>query len=381
MLLTQKRKMKTGHFEMVTMLLAAVILMDIFQVKAEILDMADNVFDDEYLKCTDRMEMKYVPQLLKEEKANHQLLETVWENAKAKWESQKPQLFLPTKFQDNHGIALMTYISEAKEQTPFYHLFNEAVKMAGQSRKDYIYGFQFKALHFYLTRALQLLRRPCEDSYKNVVYKTSQDTSFTFGGQNQARLGNFTLAYSAKPEVANDQHIVLTIYTCFGVDVEKFFGKESERITLIPLSEVFQVSQEKAGNNLILHSTNKTCSHYECAFVGGLKSENCAENLEYSQPIYVYNPGEENQKLEDPGVKIHELPEIPGMKTPEPSPLPEDRHRGNMDNPTPGPGPGPVPVPGPKTHPSASSGNMFLPLLGAFIILISTSAVNLFIVR
>ncbi|XP_021116706.1 ecto-ADP-ribosyltransferase 3 isoform X7 [Heterocephalus glaber] len=370
MLLTQKRKMKTGHFEMVTMLLAAVILMDIFQVKAEILDMADNVFDDEYLKCTDRMEMKYVPQLLKEEKANHQLLETVWENAKAKWESQKPQLFLPTKFQDNHGIALMTYISEAKEQTPFYHLFNEAVKMAGQSRKDYIYGFQFKALHFYLTRALQLLRRPCEDSYKNVVYKTSQDTSFTFGGQNQARLGNFTLAYSAKPEVANDQHIVLTIYTCFGVDVEKFFGKESERITLIPLSEVFQVSQEKAGNNLILHSTNKTCSHYECAFVGGLKSENCAENL-----------GEENQKLEDPGVKIHELPEIPGMKTPEPSPLPEDRHRGNMDNPTPGPGPGPVPVPGPKTHPSASSGNMFLPLLGAFIILISTSAVNLFIVR
>ncbi|XP_023563452.1 ecto-ADP-ribosyltransferase 3 isoform X7 [Octodon degus] len=344
-----KRKMKTGYFEVVIMLLLVVTVTNILQMKAEILDMADNVFDDEYLKCTDRMEMKYVPQLLKQEKASHQLLETVWENAKAKWEARKTQLFLPTSFKDNHGIALMAYISEAQEQTLFYHLFTEAVQLAGQSRKDYIYGFQFKAFHFYLTRALQLLRRPCEDSYKNVVYRASQDISFTFGGQNQARLGNFTLAY-AKPEVANDQHITLTIYTCFGVAVENFFGKENERIILIPLSEVFQVSQDEAGNSLTLHSTNKTCSHYECAFLGGLKSENCAENL-----------GEENQKLEDPGVKIHEPHEIP-----------EDRHQGNMDNPTPGPGPGPVPVPGPKTHPSASAGSMLLPPLGAFIILIST---------
>ncbi|KAM5271767.1 ecto-ADP-ribosyltransferase 3 [Ctenodactylus gundi] len=326
--------MKTGHFEIVTMLLAAMILMDIFQVKAETLDMADNAFDDEYLKCTDRMEMKYVPQLLKEEKASHQLLDTVWEHAKAKWEAQKSQLLLPVSFKDNHGIALMAYISEAQEQTSFYRLFHEAVKMAGQSRKDYIYGFQFKAFHFYLTKALQLLRRPCEESYKNVVYRTSQYTSFSFGGQNQARLGSFTLAYSARPQVANDQHIVLTIYTCFGVAVEKFFDKESEGIILIPLSEVFQVSQEEDGKNLILQSTNKTCSHYECAFLGGLKTENCIENPEYIQPIYETNPA---------------------------------------------PGPVRVPVPGPKTHPSASSGNMLLPPFGTVVILISASALSHFV--
>ncbi|XP_013371716.1 PREDICTED: ecto-ADP-ribosyltransferase 3 isoform X4 [Chinchilla lanigera] len=371
----QKRKMKTGRLEVVIMLLAAMILMDIFQMKAEILDMADNVFDDEYLRCTDRMEMKYVPQLLKQEKASHLLLETVWENAKAKWEARKTQLLLPTNFKDNHGIALVAYISEAQEQTLFYHLFNEAVKLAGQSRKDYIYGFQFKAFHFYLTRALQLLRRPCADSYKKVVYRTIQD--ITFGGQNQARLGNFTLAY-ARPEVVNDQHTILTIHTCFGVAVGEFLGEESERIILIPLSEVFQVSQEEADNDLTLHSTNKTCSHYECAFLGGLKSENCAENLEYVQVISVYHPGEENQKLEDPGVNIHEPPEVPEMKIPEPFPLPEDRHQGNVNNPT--PGPGPVPAPGPKTHPSASSGNVLLPPLGAFLVLISASAVNLVVV-
>ncbi|XP_069313075.1 ecto-ADP-ribosyltransferase 3 [Eulemur rufifrons] len=374
--------MKTGHFEMVTMLLAAMILMDVFQVKPEMLDMADNAFDDEYLKCSDRMEIKYVPQLLKEEKVSHQLLNTVWENAKAKWEARKTRLFLPMNFKDNHGIALMAYISEAQEQTPFYRLFNEAVKMAGQSRKDYIYGFQFKAFHFYLTRALQFLRRPCDDSYKNVVYITSQDTSFTFGGLNQARFGRFTLAYSAKPQATNDQLIVLSIYTCFGVAIEKFFDEENERITLIPLSEVFQVSQEGAGNNLILRSINKTCSHYECAFLGGLKTENCVENLEYFQPIYVYSAGEKTQKIEDPGIKIFEPTQIPGMKIPEPFSLPgikvvqldekpEDETQENINNPS------PVPVPGPKTHPSASSGKMLLPPFGTFILLIGASAINL----
>ncbi|XP_057582624.1 ecto-ADP-ribosyltransferase 3 [Hippopotamus amphibius kiboko] len=386
--------MKAGYFEMVTMLLAPMILMDIFQVKAEMLDMADNAFDDEYLKCTDRMEIKYVPQLLKEEKASFRLLEDVWENAKAKWEARKTQFFLPVSFKDNHGIALMAYISEAQEQTSFYRLFSEAVKMAGQSRKDYIYGFQFKAFHFYLTKALQLLRRSCENSYKNVVYSVRQTTSFTFGELNQVRFGHFTLAYSVKPQAANDQDVLLTINTCFGIAVEKFFDKESERIILIPLNEVFHVSQDGAGNNLILQSTNKTCSHYECAFLGGLKTENCVENMEYFQPIYVYNPGEKSQKLEDPGMKgqdstvlpdmkSQEATQIPGMKIPEPFSLPgikmlqpdgkpEDKSQ-DIDNPT----PAPAPAPGPKTHPSASSGKMLLPPFGTFIILISASAINL----
>ncbi|XP_027455042.1 ecto-ADP-ribosyltransferase 3 isoform X5 [Zalophus californianus] len=357
--------MKMGHFDMVTMLLAAMILMDIFQVKAEMLDMADNAFDDEYLKCTDKMEVKYVPQLLKEEKASHQLLKDVWENAEARWEAQKTRIFLPMSFKDNHGIALMAYVSEAQEQTPFYHMFNEAVKTAGLSRKDYIYDFQFKAFHFYLTKALQLLRRPCEDSYKTVVYSISQDVSFTFGGLNQARFGHFTLAYSAKPQAANDQHILLTIHTCFGVAIENFFDKESERIILIPLNEIFNVSQDGASNNLILQSTNKTCSHYECAFLGGLKTENCVENTEHHLPIYIYSPEVKSQESTVLfGMTGHEPTQIPGMTIPETFSLPA---------------PGPVPVPGPKTHPSASCGKMLLPPLGTFIILISASAVNLFV--
>lgn len=366
------------------MLLAAVILMEVFQVKAQVLDMADDAFDDEYRKCADRMEIKYVPQLLKEEKANQQVLESVWESAKVKWETRKSQVFVPVNFKDNHGIALVAYLSEAQEQTPFHHLFNEAVRTAGQSRKDYIYGFQFKAFHFYLTKALQLLRRPCEESYKNVMY-SSQETSFTFKGLNQARLGSFTLAYSTKPQAAANS-VVLTINTCFAVDVEKLVDQKSDKIFLIPMNELFEVSKEENSSNLVLQSTNKTCSHFECAFLGGLKTDNCVENPEYLQPTYVYNRGDENQKLEDSDAKLQDPTQIRGMQTADPFVLPgikvirpdekpEDRSHGSFNNPT----PGPVPVPGPKTYPSASSGQMLLPPLGMLVILVSASAKNLFV--
>ncbi|XP_073093546.1 ecto-ADP-ribosyltransferase 3 isoform X4 [Manis javanica] len=372
----QKRKMKTGHSDKVAMLLAAVILMDIFQVKAEILDMADDAFDDEYLKCIDKMEIKYVPQLLKEEKASHQLLKDVWENAKAKWEAQKMQLSVPVNFKDNHGIALMAYISEAQAQTPFYHMFSEAVKVAGQSRKDYIYGFQFKALHFYLSTALQLLRRPCEDSHKSVVYSLSQGASFPSGEPAQARFGHFALAYAVQPQAASNQDILLTIHTCFAVAIENFFDKESERIVLIPLNEVFHVSQGGTGNNLILQSTNKTCSHYDCAFLGGLKTAHCVENTGVKSQEFTVLPSIENHEpTQIPGMKIPEPFSLPGIKMLQPEGRPEYKSQEDIDNPS----PGPVPVPGPKTHPSASSGTMLLPLFGTFIISIGASAINLFV--
>ncbi|XP_013206301.1 ecto-ADP-ribosyltransferase 3 isoform X5 [Microtus ochrogaster] len=360
--------MKMGHFEMVTTLLAAMTLMDIFQVKAEVLDMAENSFDDEYLKCSTRMEIKHVPQLLKEERANHALLETVWGNAEVLWKSRKAQISPPMNFKDPHGIALTAFVTEAQAQTPFYHEFNRAVTLMGQSRKDYIYDFPFKAFHFYLVRALQMLRRPCEDSYKEVVYLTRPDTSI-LEEQTQARLGNFTLAYSAKPPTAGNEPL-LTIYTCYGVDVGRFFEKKRGGVVLIPLSEVFQVSQEGTSNNLLLQSINRTCSYYECAYLGGLKNEKCVKNSEYIEPVYIYNPGRKSLDSTGlPGIKVLEPDEDPLWMDNKP-----DKRQGNADNPT----LGPAPAPGPRSHPSASSGRMLLPSVTASTALIVTSAVCIF---
>lgn len=369
--------MKMGHFELVTTLLAATVLMDVFQAQAEVLDMAENVFDDEYLKCNSRMEMKYIPRMHGEELANDELLQSVWDKAGIQWEAQKAQLSLPKNFKDAYGIALTAYVTEAQDQTPFYHSFNRAVKIAGLSRRRYIYNFPFKAFHFYLVRALQLLRRPCGESYKNVVYSTSPDISFAFGEQNQARLGNFTLAYSAKPQTADEQP-VLTIQTCFGVAVGKLLNKENEGIVLIPLSEVFQVSRKGTGDDLILQSINSTCSYYECSFLGGLKADNCITNPENPDPGYPSTPDLDNQKPEDSGRKSLDSVKMPEIKVlQEENPLlpdekPGDRDRGKANDPTPGPGP----VPGPKSHPSSSSGSRLLPSVTASTILLIASAVD-----
>ncbi|KAH0507098.1 Ecto-ADP-ribosyltransferase 3 [Microtus ochrogaster] len=299
--------------------------------------MAENSFDDEYLKCSTRMEIKHVPQLLKEERANHALLETVWGNAEVLWKSRKAQISPPMNFKDPHGIALTAFVTEAQAQTPFYHEFNRAVTLMGQSRKDYIYDFPFKAFHFYLVRALQMLRRPCEDSYKEVVYLTRPDTSI-LEEQTQARLGNFTLAYSAKPPTAGNEPL-LTIYTCYGVDVGRFFEKKRGGVVLIPLSEVFQVSQEGTSNNLLLQSINRTCSYYECAYLGGRKSLDSTGLPGGGYSVHT----------SDVSMTVFSLTAL-----------------------------GPAPAPGPRSHPSASSGRMLLPSVTASTALIVTSAVCIF---
>ncbi|XP_051026397.1 ecto-ADP-ribosyltransferase 3 isoform X2 [Acomys russatus] len=383
--------MKMEHFEMVTTLLAAMLLMDAFQVKAQVADEAEYAFDDEYLKCSKRMEMKFVPQLLKEEMAESDPLRAIWDHAATSWEARKARIAQPLNFKDTYGITLMAYITEAQEKTPFYYTFNTLVKVAGRSREDYVYTFPFKAFHFYLVRALQLLRRPCEESYRNVVYSSSNislafnssilpDISLTLGEQNQTRLDSYILAYSAKPPTADNQR-VLTIRTCFGIAVGKFFNKEREGAVLIPLNEVFQVSRGGTANDLILQSINKTCSYFECAFLGGLRANSCLENPEL-----------DIQKLEDsvPGIKPWPpcmldrkhaastgLPGIQVLRPDEnfhvPDQKPENKHQGNADNLSPGT------VPRPKTHPSASSGHMLLPSVTASIVLTIASAVNVFI--
>ncbi|XP_051026402.1 ecto-ADP-ribosyltransferase 3 isoform X7 [Acomys russatus] len=360
--------MKMEHFEMVTTLLAAMLLMDAFQVKAQVADEAEYAFDDEYLKCSKRMEMKFVPQLLKEEMAESDPLRAIWDHAATSWEARKARIAQPLNFKDTYGITLMAYITEAQEKTPFYYTFNTLVKVAGRSREDYVYTFPFKAFHFYLVRALQLLRRPCEESYRNVVYSSSNislafnssilpDISLTLGEQNQTRLDSYILAYSAKPPTADNQR-VLTIRTCFGIAVGKFFNKEREGAVLIPLNEVFQVSRGGTANDLILQSINKTCSYFECAFLGGLRANSCLENPEL-----------DIQKLEDSDRKHAASTGLPGIQVLRPD---ENFH-------VPDQKPGPGTVPRPKTHPSASSGHMLLPSVTASIVLTIASAVNVFI--
>lgn len=109
----------------------------------------------------------------------------------------------------------------------------------------------------------------------------------------------------------------------------------------------------------------------------GLKTADCVENMEYFQPIYVYNPGEKNQKLEEPGMKSQDSTVSPGVKSQEATQIPRMKIPEPFSVPAPAPAPGPGPGPGPKTHHFASSGKMLLPTFGTFI-LVSASTINPF---
>ncbi|XP_068948113.1 ecto-ADP-ribosyltransferase 3 [Petaurus breviceps papuanus] len=370
--------MKTNHLEMGPVMLAAVILMEIFQVQGHTLSMSTDTFDDQYLKCAERMETKFVPKLLIEERTNHKLFGSVWTEAASQWDFRKTRLLLPPGFQDSHGIALIAYASQAQRQTPFYQEFNSAIESAGRSRDDYIYGFPFKALHFYLTRALQLLSQECLQSYGRPVYTKSRLPSPGPQGHEEVRFAHFT-SFSVKPEPVSDLETLLTVYTCFGVSTEIVSDSVNGGI-LIPLNEVFKLTQEGNKTNFVLRSMNKTCSHFDCAYLGGLKTENCVDSTGQLKSRYTNFPGLKFKGKED---------EIPELKSRQPH-GPEEMHEEREPVEDPGQrsldyfnNPAPALVPFPSSQPTVASastsfGETPLPLLGRLSLLIAALTVKLF---
>ncbi|XP_038615337.1 ecto-ADP-ribosyltransferase 3 isoform X2 [Tachyglossus aculeatus] len=400
--------MKTRRLEMVRALLAGAILVGIFQVQASPQGPGPDAFDDQYLKCAERMEAKFVPPLLEEERAAHPAFGAAWEEAAARWEARKARLTLPDGFKDNHGIAALAFAHQAGLGTPLAAEFAEAVGRAGRSRDAYVYGFPFKAFHFYLTRALQLLRPECEETYGRGVFAAGADPLPGGRGPGPVRLGRFTAASASGPEAREPPGgAVFTIHTCFGVPAERFSDAEGDRGLIVPGTEVFRVThvgQDGARRRLVLHSTNRTCSHYDCAYLGGLKSETCVDNTDQLKPSFTFQPGVkmEDREREDPGTEIREPP----AETDAPSKTQDDSESPNPllilpQAPlftTPGPpewagGPAHPPAgqgekshehmekPAPNSHPSSSSsssGERHLPRLGPLAFLAITSVLTLF---
>ena len=118
------------------------------------LSLAPDTFDDAYVGCSEEME-EVAAHLLQEEMLHHTWLWDAWETAEKYWEDKSPGLILPPGFRSQHGIAIMVYTNSSNT---LYQELNQAVRTGGGSWESYMNHFPFKALHFYLTRALQLLR-------------------------------------------------------------------------------------------------------------------------------------------------------------------------------------------------------------------------------
>ncbi|XP_053871926.1 ecto-ADP-ribosyltransferase 5-like isoform X2 [Malaclemys terrapin pileata] len=261
----------------------ALALLETSQVRCQQavqLGMAPDSFDDQYTGCTEEMETDIAPRLLEEEKARHPLLGSMWGNLSAVWAIKKKRLSVPEGFRDEHGIAILVYTDSSK---PLYWELNKAVREAGVSRDNYMSNFHFKALHYYLTRALQLLRADCGHLFRRQLFRGVRSIRFEPSGAGMFRFGQFT---SSSLDVALARSYgnatFFTLRSCFGVLIESFSAIPSEREVLIPGSEVFNVSSfSREGNRSVffLHSMNRTCSHYNCAYLGG----ECRPALEREQ--------------------------------------------------------------------------------------------------
>ncbi|XP_068537199.1 ecto-ADP-ribosyltransferase 5-like isoform X1 [Anas acuta] len=239
-----------------------------------LMDMSHDAFDDQYEGCTEAMEA-VGPALLAQEQARgkSRLFGRVWARAGERWQQVKGSLAarLPPGFKDEYGQAVIAYTDNG-----LHHFFNAAMRAAGRSRAAYNASFPFKALHFYLTRALQLLRRPCEATYGTPVYRGIAHTRYQLQGASPFRFGSFASSSFRREQAESfGQDTFLSIRSCFGVPIHAFSLYTEEEEVLIPGHEIFWVFPDEGSHRFVLRSTNRTCSHFNCAFLGNEKSPEC----------------------------------------------------------------------------------------------------------
>ncbi|XP_007527593.1 LOW QUALITY PROTEIN: T-cell ecto-ADP-ribosyltransferase 1-like [Erinaceus europaeus] len=221
--------------------------------------MAEDAFDDQYEGCAEDIE-KMAPQLLKEELENSPEMKTEWEAAKKEREGKKNKIKYSEQFNDFHGTALVAYTGSIAVE------FNKAVRNFHQNT----HGFQFKAFHYYLMRALQLLGTgQCYTVYRGCK------TKFHDTGSRPVRFGQFTSSSFSKDVAlgfSGGYGTVFTIQTCLGVAIEKFSFFPHEKEVLIPGYEVYQKVTKQSNNNILLQSPQKSQSNVNCFYTSaGMK--------------------------------------------------------------------------------------------------------------
>ncbi|XP_077307474.1 ecto-ADP-ribosyltransferase 5-like isoform X1 [Lithobates pipiens] len=242
-------------------------------------------FDDQYVGCVDKME-SLAPDILKEERQTNKELDAAWLDASETWPTRKTLIkSLPAGFKDEYGIALLVY---SNLTLTVYKQLNRAVREYGANPSS----FAFHALHFYLTRALILLRCECAGQ-PWLTYRGSSRIVFEPPPNpgDPIRLSQFA---SSSTDIKEAQKFgnasFFNITTCFGADIQNFSYFPSQKEVLIPVDEVFHITRHiERGNKFVLQSSSRRCSFYNCAYLGGIKRQNCTYN---SAPATLKNKNE-----------------------------------------------------------------------------------------
>ncbi|XP_021074261.1 T-cell ecto-ADP-ribosyltransferase 2 [Mus pahari] len=233
---------------------------------SSMLDMAPNAFDDQYEGCVEDME-KRAPQLLQEDFNMNEELKLEWEKAETRWEEIKNSTSYPEGFHDFHGTAFLAYTGNLAID------FNRAAREFKKNPGN----FHYKAFHYYLTRALQLL----SDQGCHLVYRGSK-TKFRYSGTGSVRFGQFSSSSLTKrvalsPDFFSNHGTLFIIRTCLGVNIKEFSSFPREEEVLIPGYEVYHkvtTQNDKGFNEVFLDSPERKKSNFNCFYNGSTQIGN-----------------------------------------------------------------------------------------------------------
>ncbi|XP_038142436.1 erythroblast NAD(P)(+)--arginine ADP-ribosyltransferase-like [Cyprinodon tularosa] len=226
------------------------------------LDMAKDSVDDMYFDCATKMESQIKSKYFQDEMKN-EFFKAAWAQAKdcanQKYKNREKGDEALTK---DHMQAICTYTAGGKEN--FYQKFNEEVRT---KRKAYGSSFQFHSLHFWLTRAVQILNN------QNKCYTTFRRTKSMFNGnvKQEVRFGTFTSTSKLSNLERFGDVTCFKIRTCHAAYLKKYPKlADIEQEVLIPPYEKFRIIKKGKPDKQLS----------DCAIVYVLNSTGFQSNLD-----------------------------------------------------------------------------------------------------
>uniref|UniRef100_A0A673TRF6 NAD(P)(+)--arginine ADP-ribosyltransferase n=1 Tax=Suricata suricatta TaxID=37032 RepID=A0A673TRF6_SURSU len=225
-------------------------------------DLAQNSFDDQYQGCSQQvMEKLSQGDYFRKELETHRNYFRVWNNAHLTWLNQAKDL--PKNINILHAVAILAYTSNNSIRTDFIR----AMASAARTPQEYQHSFHFKYLHYYLTSAIQLLRKERVGKNNSLCYKVHHEMkNINLEASRGAtiRFGQFLSTSLLKKEAQkSEKQTLLTIFTCLGAPIEEVSFKKEVLIPPYELFKVVNLSYHPRGNWLQLQSAGNQ-STYNC---------------------------------------------------------------------------------------------------------------------
>ncbi|KAK2493547.1 hypothetical protein MC885_003139, partial [Smutsia gigantea] len=224
-------------------------------------DLAPDSFDDQYQGCSPQVmeELSRGDYFTKELKA-HRDYDKVWKNAHLTWLNRAKDL--PKNMNITHAVAILVYTSKSNVPSDFIR----AMANAAQSPQQYRHSFHFKYLHYYLTSAIQLLRKEMVMKNDSLCFEVHHEMDVYLEAHRGAtiRFGQFLSASLLREKAQKfGRQTVFTIFTCLGAPVQEFSLKKEVLVPPYELFEVVNTSIHPGGSSLQLQSAGNL-STYNC---------------------------------------------------------------------------------------------------------------------